>query len=252
MTTDAVTMDSDTSLYTHPKERTPMTAAQHDPQPLPAPIPPVELRTPRRSEREEMLDGKLYNPADPELTALRERAGDLCTQFNALPRGDHETRAAVLDELLPRHGENLDILGPVFFDYGVHTTVGDRVFANFNFTVLDCAPVTIGDDVLFGPNVSLLPPMHPLRWQDRNVRKAADGSYYDYEYGRPIVIGSNCWFGGNVTVLGGVTIGEGCVIGAGSVVTKDIPPHSVAVGNPARVIRTISDADASALQDYAQ
>ena len=158
----------------------------------------------------------------------------------------------MLDELLPHHGEDLDILGPVFFDYGVHTTMGDRVFANFNFTVLDCAPVTIGDDVLFGPNVSLLPPMHPLRWQDRNVRKAADGSTYDYEYGRPIVIGSNCWFGGNVTVLGGVTIGEGCVIGAGAVVTKDIPPHSVAVGNPARVIRTITDTDASALQDYAQ
>ena len=89
----------------------------------------------------------------------------------------------------------------------------ERVFANFNFTVLDCCPVTIGDDVLFGPNVSLLPPMHPLRWQDRNVRQAPDGSAYDYEYGKPIVIGSNCWFGGNVTVIGGVTIGEGCVIG---------------------------------------
>ena len=87
----------------------------------------------------------------------------------------------MLDELLPHHGEDLDVLGPVFFDYGVHTTMGDRVFANFNFTVLDCAPVTIGDDVLFGPNVSLLPPMHPLRWQDRNVRKAADGSTYDYD-----------------------------------------------------------------------
>ena len=96
----------------------------------------------------------------------------------------------------------------------------ERVFANFNFTVLDCCPVTIGDDVLFGPNVSLLPPMHP--------------------------------FGGNVTVIGGVTIGEGCVIGAGSVVTRDIPPHTVAVGNPARPIREITDKDASALQYYAQ
>ncbi|WP_408606625.1 sugar O-acetyltransferase [Bifidobacterium vansinderenii] len=214
--------------------------------------PPVELRTPRASEREEMLNGKLYDASDPELDAMRRRAGDLCTRFNGLSRDDTETRAAVLDELLPHHGENLDVMGPVFFDYGCHTTLGDRVFANFNFTVLDCAPVTIGDDVLFGPNVSLLPPMHPLRWQDRNVRKRADGTAYDYEYGEPIVIGSNCWFGGNVTVLGGVTIGDGCVIGAGAVVTKDIPANSVAVGNPARVIKTISDADASELQEYAQ
>ncbi|MCH9275796.1 sugar O-acetyltransferase [Bifidobacterium amazonense] len=217
-----------------------------------SPIPPVELRRPRASEREEMLAGNLYNPEDPQLVALREKAGDLCTRFNSLPRGDHATRAAVLDELLPNHGENLAVMGPVFFDYGCHTTIGDRVFMNFNFTCLDCAPVTIGDDVLFGPNVSLLPPMHPIRWQDRNVRRGADGSFYDYEYGKPIVIGSNCWFGGNVTVIGGVTIGDGCVIGAGSVVVKDIPANSVAVGNPARVVRTISDADASVYQEYAR
>lgn len=215
-------------------------------------IPPVELRTPRASEREEMLAGKLYNPEDPELTALREKAGDLCTKFNALPRGDYATRAAVLDELIPTHGEALAVMGPIFFDYGCHTTIGDRVFMNFNFSCLDCAPVTIGDDVLFGPNVSLLPPMHPMRWQDRNMRRTESGSFYDYEYGRPITIGSNCWFGGGVTVVGGVTIGDGCVIGAGAVVTHDIPANSVAVGVPARVIRTISEADAAVYQEYAQ
>lgn len=215
-------------------------------------VPPVELRTPRRSELEEMLDGKLYDASDSELDAMRRKAGDLCTRFNATSRHDDATRATILDELLPDHGENLDVMGPVFFDYGCHTRIGDRVFANFNFTVLDCAPVIIGDDVLFGPNVSLLPPMHPLRWQDRNVRTREDGTAYDYEYGEPITIGSNCWFGGNVTVLGGVTIGDGCVIGAGAVVTKDIPANSVAVGNPARVIKTITDKDASVYQDYAK
>ena len=153
-------------------------------------MPPVELRMPRASEREEMLAGKLYNSVDPELNALREKAGDLCARFNAASRTDHAARAAILDELLPGHGAGLDVMGPIFFDYGCNITIGERVFANFNFTVLDCCPVTIGDDVLFGPNVSLLPPMHPLRWQDRNVRQAPDGSAYDCEYGKPIVIGS--------------------------------------------------------------
>ena len=145
-------------------------------------MPPVELRMPRASEREEMLAGKLYNSVDPELNALREKAGDLCARFNAASRTDHAARAAILDELLPGHGAGLDVMGPIFFDYGCNITIGERVFANFNFTVLDCCPVTIGDDVLFGPNVSLLPPMHPLRWQDRNVRQAPDGSAYDCEY----------------------------------------------------------------------
>ena len=156
-------------------------------------MPPVELRMPRASEREEMLAGKLYNSVDPELNALREKAGDLCARFNAASRTDHAARAAILDELLPGHGAGLDVMGPIFFDYGCNITIGERVFANFNFTVLDCCPVTIGDDVLFGPNVSLLPPMHPLRWQDRNVRQAPDGSAYDCEYGKPIVIGSHPW-----------------------------------------------------------
>ena len=124
----------------------------------------------RASEREEMLAGKLYNSVDPELNALREKAGDLCARFNAASRTDHAARAAILDELLPGHGAGLDVMGPIFFDYGCNITIGERVFANFNFTVLDCCPVTIGDDVLFA-DVSLLPPMHPLRWQDRNVSR---------------------------------------------------------------------------------
>ena len=215
-------------------------------------VPPIEPRTPRRSEREEMLDGRLYDAGDPELTVLRDKAADLCSRFNALPRNATAERDAVLDELLPGHGAHLSMMGPVFFDYGCHTSIGENVFANFNFTVLDAGPVTIGDNVLFGPNVSLLPPMHPIRWQDRNIRRLPDGGMIEYEYALPIKIGSNCWFGGNVTVLGGVTIGDGCVIGAGSVVVKDIPANSVAVGNPARVVRTISNADASVYQEYAQ
>ena len=96
---------------------------------------------------------------------------------------------------------------------------------------------------MIGPNVSIYTPVHPLRWQQRNIRKKADGTAYDYEYAKPIAIGNNCWIAGSVTICGGVTIGDGCVIGAGSVVTRDIPPDSLAVGNPCRVIRKITEKD---------
>ena len=123
------------------------------------------------------------------------------------------------------------------------TTIGENTFANFNFTVLDTCPVHIGNNVFIGPNVSLVTPMHPFRYQERNIKFKPDGTAYDDEYAKPITIGDNCWLASNVVVTGGVTIGEGCVIGAGSVVTKDIPPHSLAVGNPCKVIRQITEAD---------
>ncbi|OZG50689.1 sugar O-acetyltransferase [Bombiscardovia coagulans] len=197
-----------------------------------------------RSERERMLAGEFYNAASPELGSLRDKAHELCRQYNSLPETSREERAAIMKQLVPHMGAYSEILGPVYFDYGIFTTIGNRVFANFNFTVLDVCPVTIGDDVMMGPNVSIMTPLHPLRWQDRNLRKAADGSLFDYEYGAPITIGSNCWLAANVTVTGGVTIGEGSVIGAGSVVTHDIPPHSLAVGTPCKVVREITDSDA--------
>ena len=133
--------------------------------------------------------------------------------------------------------------GPVYFDYGVNIKVGKNFYANFNLTILDCCPVEIGDDVFIGCGVSLLTPVHPMRWQQRNARKKDDGTVFDYEYAKPIKIGNNCWLAGNVTVIGGVTIGDGCVIGAGSVVTRDIPPNSFAAGNPCRVIRKINEKD---------
>ena len=103
--------------------------------------------------------------------------------------------------------------------------------------------VTIGDNVMIGPNVTLATPMHPLLPEERNIRKREDGSFYNLEYAKPITIKDNCWLASNVVVCGGVTIGEGCVIGAGSVVTRDIPPYSLAAGNPCRVIRKITEKD---------
>ena len=195
------------------------------------------------TEKEKMLAGKLYDPSDKELSELRIKAHRLSKMFNDTFEDEEEKRAEILNELLPNMDENGSLMGPVYFDYGVFTHIGKRFFANFNLTVLDVCPVTIGDDVMIGPNVSIMTPVHPLRYQDRNMRVRENGELYDLEYGKPITIGNNCWIAANVTVTGGVTIGNGCVIGAGSVVTRDIPDNCLAAGNPCRVIREITDRD---------
>lgn len=198
------------------------------------------------NEERYILKGELYNAADPSLTAKRRRAHHLCERFNRSDESDTATRLEILQELVTG-GQGADVAGPIYFDFGEFTIMGNNVYVNFNFTVLDVCPVTIGDNVMFGPNVSLVTPIHPMRWQERNVRNAADGSSFDYEYGAPITIGRNCWIASGVTVTGGVTIGEGCVIGAGSVVTHDIPANSFAAGVPCKVIRAITDEDSMTL-----
>ena len=195
------------------------------------------------TEREKMLSGRIYDTSDKELQVKIQRAHDLCTLYNMTLPSDEKTRAKILEELLPHRGEGAYLQGPIFFDYGENCTIGKNFYANFNFTVLDCAPVRIGDDVYFGPNCSLVPPVHPMLARERNIRVKPDGTRYDLEYAKPITIGSNCWIATNVTIIGGVTIGDGCVIGAGSVVTRDIPPNSFAAGNPCRVIRAITEKD---------
>lgn len=195
------------------------------------------------TEMDKMLAGKIYDPTDKEIYELRTKAHRLCQQYNMLPDTDEKGRSDILHELIPDCKSGVYLQGPIYFDYGVFTSIGENSYANFNFTVLDICPVHIGDNVFIGPNCTLATPMHPLRYQERNMKLKEDGTMYDDEYGKPITIGSNCWLASNVVVIGGVTIGEGCVIGAGSVVTKDIPPHSLAVGNPCRVIRQITEKD---------
>ena len=195
------------------------------------------------TEKEKMLSGQLYDPTDPELVALREKAHILSKRYNDTVETQEDEREEIMRELAPLAAESAYLQGPVQFDYGCFTSFGENFYANFNFTCLDCAPVKIGDNVFMGPNVSILTPVHPLRWQDRNLYTKPDGSMTDKEYAKPITIGDNCWLGGNVTVCGGVTIGSGSVIGAGSVVTKDIPAGVLAAGVPCRVIREITDED---------
>lgn len=195
------------------------------------------------TEKEKMLAGLLYDPSDPELVSLREKAHGLSKQYNDTVESQEDERDAILRELLPEMGENAYLQGPVQFDYGCFTKIGRNSYANFCLTVLDCAPVTIGENVFMGPNVSILTPVHPMRWQERNLYRKADGTMTDREYAKPITIEDNCWIAGNVTICGGVTIGEGSVIGAGSVVTRSIPAGVFAAGNPCRVRRKITDDD---------
>lgn len=194
------------------------------------------------NEKEKMLAGKIYDPTDEELTKLRTKAHRLSQRYNTLFEDD-ELRDTVINELIPNKGKGVYLQGPVYFDYGIFTSFGENCYANFNFTVLDVCPVNIGNNVFFGPNCSLMTPMHPFRWQERNIKFKEDGTAYDDEYAKPINIGDNCWIAANVVITGGVTIGEGCVIGAGSVVTRNIPANSLASGNPCKVIREITEKD---------
>ena len=193
--------------------------------------------------KRKMLAGQLYDPSDAELTALLIKARKLARRYNQTDEDEPEQRSAILRELLPNSPNVPSLQAPIYFDYGCNTTFGRFSGANFNFTCLDVCPVYIGDNVMIGPNVTLATPVHPLLPEERNVRQLPDGSWYNLEYARPITIENNCWLASNVVVCGGVTIGEGSVIGAGSVVTRDIPAHSLAVGNPCRVIRTLTEAD---------
>ena len=195
------------------------------------------------TEREKMLAGQLYDPTDPELASLLLKARRLARRYNQIDEDETALREAALRALLPNSPNLPNLQAPVYFDYGCNTFFGRFCSANFNFVCLDVCPVHIGDNVMIGPNVTLATPMHPLLPEERNVRQREDGSFYNLEYAKPIAIGNDCWLASNVVVCGGVTIGEGCVIGAGSVVTRDIPPHSLAVGNPCRVIRQLTDSD---------
>lgn len=195
------------------------------------------------TEKEKMISGQLYDSSSPELLKMRTKAHKLCADYNKTYETEAEKRTEILKDLIPNQGENLYLQGPIQFDYGEFTTFGKNCYANFNLVILDCAPVTIGDDVFFGPNCSVVTPVHPLLNEERKQKIKPDGTFYTEEYAKPIKINSGCWFGSNVTVCGGVTIGENCVIGAGSVVTRDIPPNSLAAGVPCKVIRQLSEKD---------
>ncbi|MCI8715818.1 MAG: sugar O-acetyltransferase [Oscillospiraceae bacterium] len=186
------------------------------------------------NQKERMLAGLPYkgwlDGLEEERTACKKKI----YRYNQIMPGQWAELDEALRGLLGRAGKNAYIEPPFRCDYGWNIEVGDDFYANYNLTVLDVAKVTIGDHVMLAPNVSIYTAGHPLHPDSRNS---------GYEYGIPVTIGDNVWIGGNVVILPGVTIGSNAVIGAGSVVSKDIPAWSLAVGNPCRVIRKITEED---------
>lgn len=184
-----------------------------------------------RSQRERMLAGDLYIADDPELAVEMLRAAQLTRLFNSSDPADPLARMAILRELLGSLGEGAVIRPPFCCDYGYQIHIGRGTFINYGAVFLDVARVIIGEDAQVGPNVQLLTATHPV---DAATRRAK------WESAQPITIADNVWLGGGAIILPGVSIGENTVVGAGAVVTKDLPANVVAVGNPARVARSLS------------
>ncbi len=178
-----------------------------------------------------MLAGELYRDNDPVLVAERQRCQQLLDKFHATGAGEDAQRRTILEDLLGAIGEGSWIMPRFQCDYGYLIRLGDNSFLNYDAILMDCAPITIGNDVSIGPRAQLLTALHPM--EDHELRRQR------WETAAPITIGDNVWLGGGVIVCPGVTIGANTVVGAGSVVTKDLPEKVFAAGNPARVIRTL-------------
>lgn len=184
-----------------------------------------------KSEKEKMHDGEIYYANDKILIAERTFAKKLLHKLNVTEYLMNGNARQILRQLLPNAHKKIYIEPPFHCDYGYNIYSGENVYFNVNCVILDTMKVEIGNDVFFGPGVQIYTATHPL---DAIERRSV-------EFSKPVSIGNDCWIGGNAVICPGVKIGNGCVIGAGAVVTKDIPNNSLAVGNPAKVIRKLNE-----------
>jgi acetyltransferase-like isoleucine patch superfamily enzyme len=185
------------------------------------------------TEKEKAAAGLLYDANyDKELVSERSRAKQLLYKYNHLDPSKSDERKQLLRDLLGKVPDEFLIEQPLYCDYGYNISIGKNFFSNTNCVILDGAKVTIGDNVFIAPNVGIYTAGHPLDVEQRNA---------GLEYAYPVTIGDNVWIGAGVSILPGVTIGNNTVIGAGSVVTKDIPANVVAVGNPCKAVRSVTD-----------
>lgn len=186
------------------------------------------------TEKERMLSGKLYIARDKELARDNKKSRMLTRLFNNSTEEQLKYRVELLKELFESTGKNIYIEPPFRCDYGCHISIGNNFYANYDCIIVDVCKVRIGNNVFFGPRVCIFTAGHPIDADIRNTQ---------LEYGKPVTIGNDVWIGGNTVINPGVTIGNNVVIGSGAVVTKDIPDNVIAVGNPCRVLREITDED---------
>lgn len=187
------------------------------------------------TEREKLERGLWYDANyDEDLCRERERANELAHRLNQTSPGNATLRESLLRELLGHVGEHVEVLSPLYVDYGRNVSIGDWSFLNHGAYLMDGAPITIGSHVFVGPNLGAYTAQHPLVAEERNL---------GLERALPITIEDDVWIGGDVKIMPGVTIGRGSVIGAGSVVTRDVPAGVVAMGSPCHPVRPITDAD---------
>ena len=187
------------------------------------------------TEKEKLHTGEIYQPSDPEIMESQMVWLDRLAEYNTTPHSQMDRRQALLKEMLAEVGEGCYVESPFFANMGGHQVhFGSHVYANFNLTLVDDTHIYVGDNTMFGPNVTIATAGHPI---DPELR------FRGLQYNLPVRIGKNCWLGAGVIVMPGITIGDNAVIGAGSVVTKDIPANVVAVGNPCKVLRPVGERD---------
>ncbi|MDD6325954.1 MAG: sugar O-acetyltransferase [Lachnospiraceae bacterium] len=195
------------------------------------------------SDWERMVAGKLYNPSSKDIEKQHTEGMRRCDRFNKISVRRAKAKQRALETLIPSSkGKELGVFAPLYCEYGVNIYVGKGCFVNYNCTFLDVAPITLGNGVWLGANVTLATPNHPFLAEERLPADYPDGNH-DLEYASPITIEDGCWICSSATICGGVTIGKNSIVAAGAVVNRDVPPNSIVAGVPARVIRKIDEED---------
>lgn len=197
----------------------------------------------RINDWERMVAGKLYNSSSKDIAKQHMQGLTRCDRFNKIAVWRAGAKQRALERLIPSaKGKGLGVFAPFYCEYGVNIHVGEGCFVNYNCTFLDVSPITLGDGVWIGANVTLATPNHPFLADERLPANYPDG-FHDLEYSSPITIGAGCWICSSATVCGGVTIGENSIVVAGAVVTRDVPANSIVAGVPAKVVRQIDERD---------